>query len=60
MLRRKVESPHLPPIGHTSSSTHHPEFLSVGNVECVVVEEGREQERRKSCKEKFVSGDVME
>lgn len=60
MLRRKAEGPHLTPFGHISSSTHHPVLLCVGNVECVAVEVGGEQEGRKSWKEKFITDDIMD
>lgn len=59
MLRRKAEGPHPTPFGHTSISTHRPVLLCVGNVKCVAVEVGGEQEWRKSWKEKFITGDIM-
>lgn len=60
MLRRKAEGPHLTPFGHTGSRTHRPVLLGVGNVKCVAVEVGGEQERRKSWKEKFITGGIMD
>lgn len=60
MLRRKAEGPHLTPFGHTGSRTHRPVLLCVGNVKCVAVEVGGEQERRKSWKEKFITGGIMD